>query len=221
MWLSAMFLYVLFLMIFVMMISLLCRMILLLQMIRCDGDTRPFDDVVFWWDATWAANLWQENMMIFVDAQDDQNLEEEEANFNIRCWMQLSQRPIALKQQRLSCRFSHFLIGDLNWSKHGNELVHAREPRFSSKPLRFNPCETCQARIKNWMRGTREMAAATWQDVDWRNEELVQGIPKEYDAWGPRPGHHSTWHAYGAAPSAYGALGANTGNDNFGAGTML
>mmetsp|Transcript_5953 Transcript_5953/g.13100 ORF Transcript_5953/g.13100 Transcript_5953/m.13100 type:complete len:313 (+) Transcript_5953:138-1076(+) len=60
-----------------------------------------------------------------------------------------------------------------------------------------------KARFGSMLRNTREMAAATWQDVDWRGEELAQGIPAEYSSWGPRPGHHSHWQSF----SSYGSSG--------------
>jgi len=53
--------------------------------------------------------------------------------------------------------------------------------------------------LRKMFRNTREMAAATWQDVDWRADELAEGIPDDYNAWGPRPGAHPVWQSYGAA----------------------
>jgi len=56
-----------------------------------------------------------------------------------------------------------------------------------------------KADLRKMLRSTREMAAATWQDVDWRADELAEGIPDGYNAWGPRPGYHPVWQSYGTA----------------------
>uniref|UniRef100_A0A7S1F8S9 Uncharacterized protein n=1 Tax=Noctiluca scintillans TaxID=2966 RepID=A0A7S1F8S9_NOCSC len=61
-----------------------------------------------------------------------------------------------------------------------------------------------ETKWKTYLRESRERLAATWQDVAWDPDELAEGPPKHYTAWGPRPGEHPIWQRH-ARPSGYGA----------------